>query len=65
MAVDYLNKAKNADSSLAEEANRLIRQYSVYFPEAAEAFMYNLTDGNGYSIVCNGISARTTVRTRK
>lgn len=65
VAVDYLNKAKNADSSLAEEANRLIRQYSVYFPEAAEAFMYNLTDGNGYSIVCNGISARTTVRTRK
>ena len=39
--------------------------YSVYFPETAEAFMYNVTDGQSYRVVCNGMSATTTVRTRK
>ena len=65
VAVDYLQKAKNADPSLAEEANRVIGSYSIYFPETAEAFMYNVTDGQSYRVVCNGMSATTTVRTRK
>ncbi len=65
VAVDYLIKAKNADSTLADDANRAISSYSVYFPETAEAFMYNVTDGQSYRVVCNGMSANTTVRTRK
>lgn len=65
VAVDYLNKAKAADSSLTEDANRAIGSYSIYFPETAEAFMYDVTDGQAYRVVCNGMSATTTVRTRK
>ncbi|MCQ2157066.1 MAG: hypothetical protein MJY53_01595 [Bacteroidales bacterium] len=65
VAVDYLIKARNADPSLAEEAGRMIGQYSKYYPETAEAFMYDLTDGQSYQVVCNGMSASTTVRTQK
>ncbi len=65
VAVDYLIKARNADASLAEEAGRMIGQYSKYYPETAEAFMYDLTDGQSYQVVCNGMSAVTTVRTQK
>ena len=65
VAVDYLNKAKAADPSLTEDANRAISSFSIYFPETAEAFMYNVTDGQAYRVVCNGMSASTTVRTRK
>ena len=65
VACDYMYKAKQADPSLAEEADRYIGQYSVYFPEAAEAFMYDLTDGQSYTVICNGMRATTTVRTTK
>lgn len=65
VACDYMYKAKQADPSLAEEADRYIGQYSVYFPEAAEAFMYDLTDGQSYTVICNGMRANTTVRTNK
>lgn len=65
VAVDYLVKAKNADSSLTEEANNLIRSYSQYFPLQEEAFMYDIIDGASYAVSCGGMSATTTVRTRK
>ena len=65
VACDYLNKAKAADDTLAEEANSLIRQYSAYFPEASEAFMYDVTNGQSYTVSCNGMRATTTVRTQK
>lgn len=64
VACDYMNKAKAADASLTEEANRYISQYSVYFPETAEAFMYDITKGQSYTVVCGGMRATTTVRTR-
>ena len=64
VACDYMNKAKAADPSLTEEANRYIGQYSVYFPETAEAFMYDVTRGQSYTVVCGGMRATTTVRTR-
>jgi len=64
-AEDNLRKAAAADASLAEEANRLIAQYRRYYPQTAEAFMYNLTDGQAYTVNCNGMSATTTVRTQK
>lgn len=65
VACDYMNKAKSADPSLAEEANRYISQYSTYFPQAAEAFMYDITNGQSYTVVCGGMRATTTVRTVK
>lgn len=65
VAVDYLQKAKAADSSLEEEANKLIRAYSGYYPQTAEAFMYDVTDGQSYTVSCAGMRATTTVRTQK
>ncbi len=65
VACDYMNKAKAADPTLADDANRYIGQYSRYFPPAADAFMYNITSGESYTVVCNGMRATTTVRTVK
>lgn len=65
VAVDYMVKAKNADETLAEDANNHIRQYSAYFPQTAEAFMYDVTDGQAYTVSCGGMRATTTVRTQK
>lgn len=63
VAVDYLIKAKNADPSLAEDADRLAGQYRSYFPKKVDAFMYDVIDGSSYSVSCNGMSDVTTVRT--
>lgn len=65
VAVDYLQKAKAADETLTEEANKLIGQYSRYYPQTAEAFMYDITDGQSYNVSCGGMHAVTTVRTQK
>ncbi len=65
VACDYMNKAKAADSTLAEEANRYIAQYSKYFPQASDAFMYNLVNGNTFVVSCGGMRATTTVRAIK
>lgn len=65
VAVDFMNKAKNADETLVEDANNYIRQYSNYFPQTAEAFMYDFTDGQSYTVSCGGMRATTTVRTQK
>ena len=62
VAVDYLQKAKNADPSLEADANKLIGSYSAYYPQAAEAFMYDLTAGQSYTVSCGGMTATTTVR---
>ena len=63
VAVDYMYRAKKADPSLTEEVDRNIAQYSNYYPLAEDAFMYDLTSGQSYSISCGGLSATTTVRT--
>ncbi len=65
VAVDYMNKAKNADPELADAANDHIRQYASYYPQTAEAFMYDVTDGQSYTVSCGGMRAVTTVRTQK
>ena len=62
VAVDFLQKAKAADPSLAEDANRLISSYSAYYPQAAEAFMYDISAGQSYTVSCGGMTATTTVR---
>ena len=65
VAVDFMNKAKAADETLADAANDMIRQYSSYYPQTAEAFMYDVTDGQSYTVSCGGMRATTTVRTQK
>ena len=65
VATDYLQKAKNADPALASEADELIRTCRVYFPTTEDAFMYDLQDGQSFSVSCGGMSATTTVRTNK
>lgn len=65
VACDYMNKAKAADPSLTEDANRYIAQYSRYFPQAADAFMYGVNNGDSYTVVCSGMRATTTARTVK
>ena len=65
VACDYMQRAKNADPSLAEECNRMIGQYSIYFPKTEDAFMYDLTNGQSYTVSCGGMRAVTTVRTQK
>lgn len=65
VAIDYLQKAKAADASLTDDCNKLIGAYSVYFPQAAEAFMYDLKSGDSYTVSCGGMKATTTVRTQK
>ena len=64
VAVDYMNKAKAADETLAEDANAHIRQYAAYYPQTAEAFMYDFTNGQSYTVSCGGMRATTTVRTQ-
>ena len=63
VATDFMQKAKAADPELAEEANNMIAQFSRYYPETSEAFMYDLRNGQGYTVSCGGFTASTTVRT--
>lgn len=65
VAVDYLQKAKAADPSLAEEADKMSGQFRQYFPKTEDAFMYDIMDGKSFSVSCGGLSATTTVRTLK
>jgi len=65
VAVDYLIRARNANSDLAEDANKLIGAYSAYFPAQSEAFMYDVIDGSSYTVECGGMRETTKVRTQK
>ena len=49
-AVDKFIKAKQVDPNVAEEANKLIEQYSVYFPTKDEAFFRSITAGQSYKV---------------
>ena len=60
-----MNKAKAVDPSLTSEANALAGQYAAYFPNKADAFMYDLTDGQSYTVSCGALRDVTTVRTAK
>ena len=61
-AADYYQKARNADPSVADEAAASLSSVSRYYPEASEAFMYDLTKGQSYTVSCGGMTATTTVR---
>ena len=62
IVVDKYNQAKAVDSSLAEEANRLIDIYSVYFPDNETIFFYGYSVGDTYTFNC-WFTERTRVRT--
>lgn len=61
-ATDCYQKARSIDASLSEDAGASIATVSRYFPEASEAFMYDLTKGQSYTVSCGGMTATTTVR---
>ncbi|MBO4558315.1 MAG: hypothetical protein J5693_06885 [Bacteroidales bacterium] len=65
VAYDYVNRAKAADPSLTADANALAAQYQAYFPGQADAFMYDLTNGQSYTVSCGALRETTTVRTAK
>ncbi|MGY6561147.1 MAG: hypothetical protein ACXITV_03510 [Luteibaculaceae bacterium] len=60
LAVDYYNRARNADSSSAEKANKRIATYSKYFPEKQDVFFQGLGNGDSFEVECWGET--TTVR---
>lgn len=65
VAVDHLQRARSLDSTLAEEANIHISNYSKFFPDKEEIFFFDFTEGSAYSVACNGFRANTTVRIRR
>ena len=50
--VDKFIKAKSVDPSVAGEANKLIGQYSAYFPTKEDAFFEGITEGASYTVEC-------------
>ena len=62
VATDYYQKARSVDSSVASDAASRIANVSRYYPAASDAFMYDLTRGQSYTVSCGGMSATTTVR---
>ncbi len=65
VAYDFMLKAKSLDPSLADSCNKYIASYRQYFPQTADAFMYDITDGEPYTVSCGGMTATTTVKTQK
>jgi len=65
VSVDYFNRAKSMDSSLAEEANKFINSHTQHFPLQQDIFMYDLTEGEVYTVTCSGLTEQTRVRARK
>ena len=65
-AVDAARKSISVDNSPenVEAAQSLINAYSSHFPSQDAAFMYELYDGNSYTVP-GWIGVSTTVRTRK
>lgn len=63
LAVDYLRKAKQVDSSISSDADRLISSYSAAFPSKQDLFSYAYEEGQSITVGC-GINERTTVRAR-
>lgn len=63
-AVDKYQKAKQVDETVAEIANKRIRDYSVHFPTTETIFFYNLQEGDTYKVEC-WINETTRVRAAK
>lgn len=61
LAVDYYNKAKTTDPSLAQKANEKIASYEKYFPKTTMVFFNDFQKGQSYTVECFGET--TTIRT--
>ena len=64
VAVDKYIKAKQVDPSMAEDADKRIDAYSVYFPSTQTCFFYALKEGDTYKVEC-WINEETRVRPSK
>lgn len=60
VAVDYMIKAKTADPTVADEANKFIANYKSRYPTDQEKFFQGHSDGQSISIPCSGLT--TTVK---
>ncbi|MCK5687345.1 tetratricopeptide repeat protein, partial [bacterium] len=63
-AVDKFIMAKKVDPEQSKRANELINQYSQYFPNNEDVFMWTYKDGKTYR-VGGWINEQTKVRSRK
>jgi len=63
-AVDKYLKVKQIDPNLAEEADKRIAAYSIYFPSASTIFFYTLKEGDIYRVEC-WINEDTRIRASK
>jgi len=61
VAVDKLVQAKRVDPSIADQANKLIAQYSKNFPNKEDAFFLGITKGKKVTVGC-WINETTTAR---
>jgi hypothetical protein len=64
VAADKYTKARTADPSVAEEANKRINDYASQYPNNEEVFFRDLKDGDSYQVK-GCINETTTVRSRK
>jgi len=63
-AIDKWRKAKQVDSSVSKEANKLIGRYQQYMPSVEDIFQRGLKQGDAYKVPC-WIQERTTIRAAK
>ncbi len=63
IAIDNFIKAKNVDSSCAEEASKQIALYTPYIPDKETGFFHGLSEGDTYNIG-SWINEETKVRFR-
>ncbi len=63
-AVDMFQKALNADSSVADKASNLVKDYSQYFPSMEDLFFRSIKEGDPYTIK-GWINKTTTARARR
>ena len=61
LAVDYYQKAKEADESIAEKADMRIKSYRRGFPGKEKIFFKELQEGDSFTVEC-WINETTTVR---
>ncbi len=52
LAVDYLNRAKSVDPSVAEKANAKIASYKKYYPTKEDCFFKGIKEGQTVEIGC-------------
>ncbi|MDR0754009.1 MAG: hypothetical protein LBF04_01320 [Prevotellaceae bacterium] len=62
IVVDMFQKAKSVDPSLAATANVSIATYSKLFPSYEDIFLNEYTEGQQYTVNCNGVTGTTTIR---